>query len=337
MGWKHYSAYIMICLCCMLLGCGSKQDSLEDAETSPDMEMTPTSSPKITFPKGVVVFVNGQPILQDELVERLHTTMRQAELASSPDSSTLSSLRKESLEALIENVLIAQKAEEQKISVTDEEFRQRVQQVQAEYNGRDIQGILQEQGHSYAEWERAQWEALLLEKLVDVNLGILLTVTEVEMLQYYEENKEKYDYPDQIRASQILTYEKQRAEQALEEIRNGADFVQVARKYSESSDAETGGDLGFFAKEVMPPEFDKAILSLKMGEVSEIIQTSYGYQIFKLTGRREAHRLSFEEAKKQIRALLQRRKRMAAGDLLIEKLQQSAKILLNHELIEQVE
>ena len=287
------------------------------------------------FPDGVVAFVNETTIMQEDLADRLHTLMEQGEFTA-PDKQTLARLKKEALEELVKNMLIAQQARRQNITVTDEEFQQRVQQIQAEYGGQDIQVILEQQGESYAEWERMQWETLLLDKLVEVNMGAALMVSVEEAQQYYEQHKEKYDYPAQIRASQILAYEKELAEKALQEIRNGADFAQVAQQYSESQDATQGGDLGFFARGVMPPEFDEVIFSLNMGEVSDVIKTPYGYQIFKLTGQREAHHISFEDAKEQIKAMLAKQKRMAAVDLLMIELQKDAKILLNQEAIEQV-
>jgi parvulin-like peptidyl-prolyl isomerase len=157
-----------------------------------------------------------------------------------------------------------------------------------------------------------------------------------EVRQYYERNKEKYDHPAQVRASQILTYDEATARKALQEIQAGAEFAHVAHKYSESHDAQHGGDLGFFEQGVMPPEFDEVIFSLNMGEVSEVIKTPYGYQIFKLTGQRDAHRTSFEEAKDQIATLLQQQKRMVAADLWLAELRENATILLHQEVIKQV-
>lgn len=256
---------------------------------------------------------------------------------SSPlDEYTLNQLRSTVLEELIKKRLIAQKARGEHLTVTDEEFQQFVQQVQKEYDGANIQEILAQQGKAYEVWAQAQREALLLDKLVDADMGPFTAVTPEEVQNYYERNKEKYDHPAQVRASQILTYEESVAQKALQEIRNGTDFRKVAEIYSESADAANGGDLGFFARGLMPSEFDNVIFSLKMGELSDIIKTPYGYQIFKLTGQREAHRMSFEEAKEQIYNLLKKKKRMVAVDLWLSELRVKAKIVLNYDVIKQV-
>lgn len=327
----------------MILGCGNggedaertTQRSLSDQMESVGSQETPHSDDSALSPQ-VVAVVNEEEIMAAELADRLHRAIREGDVASPPDEYTLNRLRETALTELIEKRLIAQKAKEQNISVSEEEFQQLVQHIQNEYGGADIRNILAEQGKSYDVWASAQQKALLLEKLVDTNMASMIAVTPEEVRQYYEKNKEKYDHPAQIRASQILTYDQSVAQKAHQEIQSGMDFGKVAEKYSESADAKDGGDLGFFARGVMPPEFDSVIFSLKMGEVSDIVKTPYGYQIFKLTGQREAHRISFEEAKEQIENLLKKRKRMIAVDLWLVELRDNAKILLNHDVVKRV-
>ena len=331
---------VVVCIICFVtFGCGNREEEPDHSEkqaSENEVSLEPQESETSSLPEGAVAVVNGQAITQQEFAERLHAALEQLELSSPPDEYTLNQHREEALTELIDKTLIAQQAKVQKITLTDEEFQRVVKRVQDEYGGEDIQAILQEQGKSYDEWEKAQRESLLLDKLIDLSMDSMVTVSDEEVQQYYERNKDKYDYPAQVRASQILAYEKNIAEKALQEIQSGADFAKVAEKYSESPDAENGGDLGFFAKGAMPPEFDKVLFSLKMGEVSEVIKTPYGYQIFRLTGQREAHRVSFEEAKNQIKAMLKKQKRMIAFDLWIEELQKNSKILLDQELVRQV-
>jgi parvulin-like peptidyl-prolyl isomerase len=337
-----YLLSIVIVICCVTFGC-KKGD--KDKEASEDVmleEVTSQANKKLVaseaspLPASAVAVVNDQTISTAELTARLQAAISELNALTPPDEYTVNRLREEALTALVKNLLISQQARKQGVVVTAEEFQKRVQEVQAEYNGQDIQTILQEQGKSYDEWEKAQQETLLLEKLVDLNMGSMIVVADEEVRQYYERNQEKYDYPAQVRASQILVYDMAIAEKALQEIQNGGDFADIARQYSESPDASNGGDLGFFAPDTMPPEFDQAIFSLKMGEISDIVKTPYGYQIFKLTGHREARRVSFEEAKEQITSMLKKQKRMFAYDLWIADLQKNSKIVLNQSVIQQV-
>lgn len=341
MKWVGSRIGALLCICGMLWGCGEgkKEDAELVQEQSPDPKAAVASpQPQTPSPQAAAVaVVNGQAIPKAELTARLHAAINRLDLSAPPDDYTLTRLREDTLAELIKIVLIAQEAQKEKVAVTDEEFQQRVKQVQDEYNGKDIRTILKEQERTFDEWAKAQREALLLDKLMEVKLGATLSVSDEEIRQYYDQNQAKYDYPAQVRASQILMYEEEVAKKALQEIRTGADFAEVAKNYSESADADKGGDLDFFAKGTMPPEFDDVLFALNMGEVSGVVKTPYGYQIFKLTGQREAHKVSFEDARPQITALLKKQKRMAAFDLWIGDMQKNANITLNQELIKQVE
>lgn len=325
----------------ILAGCGSQDDlpevmeEIEEMEESLELQETATSVPT-SLPTDIAATVNGEAIPVKALTERLHRAMQELDDPSALDQYTLTRLREDALTELIANTLIAQKARENNVTVSEEDMQQVIQRVQEEYGGTAIQEILAEQEKSYSSWLQSQQETLLREKVFDVEMASVVTVSPEEVRQYYERNKEKYDHPAQVRASQILTYQKAVAEQALQAIQQGEDFATVAQKYSESEDAQNGGDLGFFSRGVMPPEFDEVIFSLKMGEVSNIVKTPYGYQIFKLTGQREAQRIAFEDVQDHIADMIKQQKRMMAIDLWMLELQNNAKIVLNLPVIKQV-
>lgn len=333
----------VVILCLALVGCGDSDSGNERLQQQPKgstedsgaAEETPPEVSRLT--DQVVALVNDEQVTIDELAARLRDATGQLDDAGSIDQYTLNQLRESALQAIINERLIAQQADKQQVSVSEEEIQQQIDALLEAYHASDIQTVLNEQGQSYQEWEQSQRDKLLLEKLVDLNMSSMISVSEEETRQAYEQNKEKYDHPAQVRAAQILTYDESQAQRALQELRNGVDFAQVARKFSESQDAETGGDLGFFGEGVMPPEFDEVIFPLKLGEISPVVKTQYGYQIFTLIERRDASRVSFEEAKTLIEERLKQQKRMFAIDLWMLDLQKEAKILLNHNAIKQVQ
>ncbi len=337
--WPFFGLALLVL--CFSPGCSSdgadpEENFPESSKKTSNPDGQPAARPESSLPSRAAALVNGDEITVAELQERLHQAMIEGNMESPPTEYTLNQLRNDVLEELMKERLIAQKAEKQGVTVSEEEFQQFVGRVREEYEGASIQDILAQQGKDYETWAEAQRKALLREKVISTSMGNFTSVTEAEVRQYYEKNIEKYDHPDQVRASQILTYDEETARQALQEIRDGAAFEQAARAYSESPDASKGGDLGFFARDVMPPEFDEVIFSLSMNEVSDVVKTPYGYQIFTLTGRREAQRVSFDEAKEQIRTLLKQKKRMVATDLWLTELRVNAKIELNHDVIQRV-
>lgn len=128
---------------------------------------------------------------------------------------------------------------------------------------------------------------------------------ENDIKAYYEKNKEKYKV-DEIRASHILIGDKNHkpedkalAEEVLQKIKNGAKFEDMAAKYGTDGTKSTGGDLNWFGKGAMDPVFEKAAYALQIGQVSDIVETQFGYHIIKLTGKREYK--PFEDVKDTIR------------------------------------
>ncbi len=146
--------------------------------------------------------------------------------------------------------------------------------------------------------------------LVDVDaLRASVKPTEREIERSYNDNIELYSTPEQVRASHILLKTtgkndaevKAKAEQVLKEAKAGADFAALARKYSEDeASAKNGGDLDFFARGRMVPEFDEAAFALQPGQISDLVKSQYGYHIIKVTDRKPATVRTLDEVRPQI-------------------------------------
>lgn len=120
----------------------------------------------------------------------------------------------------------------------------------------------------------------------------------------YIGNEEFYTNPEQRRAQHILLDEESSASAILKEIKEGGDFSELARIHSKDiATSEEGGDLGLFERELMVPEFDAAVFSMNVGDISEVVETDYGYHIIKLNEIQPSAFQSFEEVKEQLIAL----------------------------------
>jgi peptidyl-prolyl cis-trans isomerase D len=147
--------------------------------------------------------------------------------------------------------------------------------------------------------------------LVDVESlrqGIIVPSREVE--RYYNDNIELFSTPEQVRASHILLKTegkdeaavKAAAEKVLQEAKGGADFAALAKQYSEDeSNAKLGGDLDYFARGRMVPEFDEAAFGAQPGLLPELVKTSYGFHILKVVDKKAGSVRTFDEVKAQIR------------------------------------
>nr|WP_282705996.1 peptidylprolyl isomerase [Desulfatibacillum aliphaticivorans] len=140
-------------------------------------------------------------------------------------------------------------------------------------------------------------------------------VTDAEIRKFYDDNLEsRFTKPEEVRASHILfgtkdaktaeekeAIKKQAQEVLLKAKKPGADFAALAREYSSCPSKEKGGDLNFFTKERMVPEFSKAAFSMEVGEISSLVETQFGYHIIKVTDKTPAEVRPFESAALAIR------------------------------------
>jgi peptidyl-prolyl cis-trans isomerase D len=136
-----------------------------------------------------------------------------------------------------------------------------------------------------------------------------ITVSPDDIKRSYEDKEQQYSTPEQVRASHILLKTqgkddaavKKQAEDLLAKAKSGADFGKLASQYSEDDVSKAkAGDLDFFSKGQMVPEFDKVAFSLKVGEISDLVKSQYGYHIIKVTDKKAATKKSLDEVRAQI-------------------------------------
>jgi peptidyl-prolyl cis-trans isomerase D len=162
--------------------------------------------------------------------------------------------------------------------------------------------------------------------LIDIEaLRAKIVVSAADIERAYNSNIEQYSTPEQVRASHILLKTegkddagvKARAEELLKQARAGADFAELAKKNSEDeASAKNGGDLDYFGRGRMVPEFDQAAFSLEPGKISDLVKTQYGYHIIKVVDKKPATTRTLSEVRQQIQDQLSYERAQAqAGDL----------------------
>lgn len=125
-------------------------------------------------------------------------------------------------------------------------------------------------------------------------------VKDEEIVQYYNENKESFRTDESVRASHILVDSEEEAKELAAKLSSGLSFEEAAREYSKCPSGARGGDLGYFTRGRMVPEFEEAAFAMKEGEISRPVQTQFGYHIIKVTDRKEPGILPLEQVKNQI-------------------------------------
>lgn len=152
-----------------------------------------------------------------------------------------------------------------------------------------------------AEYKR-QAEIAVLRILQNVYLSrqIESGLTEDRLKKLYDEFVADNPPTEQIRASHILVETKEAAQAIATEVRGGADFAEVARRESTGPSASAGGDLGYFEEGQMVPTFSEVAFSLEVDEVSEPVQTQFGWHVIKLTDRRQAPPPALDEVRDEL-------------------------------------
>ena len=241
----------------------------------------------------VLATVNGANITQKQFETELKNLPPQLQpMAQSPDG------RKELLDSMIVREIVYQDAQKQGLEKSPD-YIDRLEEVK---------------------------KKLLVELDLKKKLDSEIKLNDEDLKKIYEQYKEKFKTGEQIRASHILVKDEKTANEVEAALKKGTPFADLAKKHSTDSTAEKGGDLGWFEKGKMVPEFDKAAFALKDGETSRIVKSNFGYHIIKAVGRRPAGYAPFDEVKDQIKAAILPGKQQEVFMKVKAELKKSAKI-----------
>lgn len=158
-------------------------------------------------------------------------------------------------------------------------------------------------------------------------------VSDEDLKKFYDQNKDKFKTGDQVKASHILVKSEKEAKDVLAQLKAGGNFEELAKKLSTDGAAAKGGDLGWFSKGSMIPEFEKVAFAMKENQTSDIVKTKFGFHIIKLTGKRAAGERSFEDVKEQIKSSMLPGKQQEVFQKLKEDLKKSGKYTIKDDVL----
>lgn len=256
-----------------------------------------------------VAKVNDENITEDELEKYVDYRKKEAELSGyiapemwgqvieGSEFTYEQQLKQSSLQDLINQRVLLQKADEEEIEVTNKELDKELEEFRnTEEKEKNFNDYLDQLGISEEYFEEMYKQGMTINKLMDK----LVKIDEKSVKEEYEANKESYD---KIKASHILVETKEEAEEVKNKIKEGEDFAELAKEYSTDPSAEqNAGDLGFFGKDAnLVPEFKDAAFELKKGEVSGPVKSEYGYHIIKVTDEKKGLEANEEEIKENLK------------------------------------
>jgi parvulin-like peptidyl-prolyl isomerase len=282
----------------------------------------------------MTLFVNGEKIEESAIkreYERLKPHYEQV-FKDQPPKQQKAQLLDWSKENVIEMVLIKQEAKNYGKPIPKDLVETALAKIKEQYT--DPEQI-------YKDFNTKDDEKI--KEAIEMQMRIERTLEEVhkdipepskqDVSQYYEDNKEQFKYPEQIRVGQIVKHiswqtDEEAAQniirQALDELKKGAVFETLALKYSDCP--ENGGDLGYITRGEMVEEFEDVVFNLGVGQASDIFRTRFGYHIAKVYDRKHPVIPEFKEVKAQITDALKEQAKSKAIDDFIDKLKSKAKI-----------
>lgn len=298
-----------------LFACSRQEDTAAPSPQSPDAsDLT------------IVATVNGDPITQGEFQERFLRAGYRL------NDSSGAEVREEFLNRLIEQKMLLKEAQRKRIKIGLAEINERIEIMKKEH-GKDLREELAAQGVDFEKWKADLWENLMIERLVGREIDRHVSVSPGEVRRYYQSNLDSFLRPEEVRVRQIVVTTEAEAHALLAQARQGADFASLARERSTAPEASRGGDLGYFARGEMPSEFN-IVFQLRLGELSGVVKSPYGYHLFKLEDRRQPGRRGLDDVSDAITQKLQQEKQDALYRRWMKELRSRTKFEVNYQALE---
>ncbi len=331
-----------------------KPDASSPVETVLDEAAAPASIDIPALPD-VVAKVDDIEITGADLAKLIDPMLKRYAASGAGDPRALAEatkhLRQEALDHLVLQRLLQREAAAKGVAVTDADldafFKDKLPPNVT------LEQVAEQQGITVADIREQVSVGLTIEKYLEAVVADLPAATDDEAKAEYDkiaaENPNAFKKPETVQASHILVKvekgaddaTKAAARQKIDELRqkivDGADFAEVAKENSDCPSGRRGGDLGSFGRGQMVKPFEEAAFALGTNEVSEVVETQFGFHVIKVTGKTPAGKTPLEEVRDQIAEHLSGEDKGKKVTELINELKSKAKVFINEALSKQPE
>ncbi|MBW1648478.1 MAG: peptidylprolyl isomerase [Deltaproteobacteria bacterium] len=285
--------------------------------------------------------VNGETISKGQLDRELASIQgRMARQGHPVPDESLAQIRGQVLDRMIGEELLFQESRKQKIRVDDQKIQAQIDEMSQSFEDKAAFDLaLANAGLSREALTERLRRQMAIQQLIEDKIVAGVTVAEGRAEEFYKANPEIFAQPEQVRARHILirtgaeadAAAKAEARKQIDEIRqkaiDGEDFAALAKTHSQDPGSkENGGDLGFFARGQMVKPFEDTAFALKENEVSQVVESPFGFHIIQVTGRKPAETIAYETVKPRILEHLKQQAIREKLDAYVDGLRQGAKI-----------
>lgn len=285
----------------------------------------------------IVATVNGVPITEAEVERQIELELPKVLYHDNITEEKRLKYREKAIEELIIRELFYQEAKEKGIKVQGSKVKEVFNSYKAQYGGEE--GLKKALNVKELDTEGIKKEiekTLIVDEFERSYIENNSRITDAELKEYYEKNKDSFREPDKIRLREIfvsvpydadyktIEEKKKKADDILKRIKAGEDFADLAWKYSEDPYAVKGGDIGYMHRGRLSPELEDVAFKLKPGEVSGLIEVKAGYFIIKVEDFISSRLIGFNEIKDKLRKDLQDKRKKEVREELIKRLKAKA-------------
>ena len=321
MRWLRAAWVVALCLFVVSFGLGSLSHAADQKQA------TAKSAPEAGAPDkaagvATIATVNGVAITQSDLDRDMGRYERQmAMLGQVPDPAQVGEMKKKVLDGLIGREVLRQESQKLGVKVSDAEVDERVASLKNRFpSEKDFSDTLAKMSLTESELKTQFAQEMGISKLIDQEVGSKVTVTDAEAKAFYDANPELFKTPEMVRASHILVMVDQKAGDAdkakakekmagiQKKVQAGEDFAELAKQFSDCKSSTSGGDLDFFQRGQMVGAFEDAAFKLNVGEVSDVVETQFGYHLIKVTDKKPAETKTYDQVKDELTKYLKQQK-----------------------------
>lgn len=313
-------------------GSGTPPAAGQAAQTPP----TPPKPVPQQLPE-VIARVNGEAVKKDEFEQMLKTMERQAGQPIPADRRD--EIIRGALDQMITYKVLSLESRARGIKVEEAEVEAKLQEIKKQFpTDQAFQQALKDRNMTLENVRSDARVDLSVNKLMTAELSNIPAASEAEAKDFYDKNPDKFKQPEQVRASHILIRVDKTADEAarkrargeidavMKKVKAGGDFAALAKEHSQDGSAAQGGDLNYFSKGQMVEPFNKVAFELKPGQVSDVVQTEFGYHIIKVADHKAERTIPFEEIQPRIKDFLAQEKKRAHETSFIDGLKKKSKI-----------
>jgi peptidyl-prolyl cis-trans isomerase C len=305
------------------------------AAKAPAPPLTPKPIPAVL--PAVVAKVNGEDIPRAEFETTVQNVERRAGRPVPPEQRD--QVYRGVLDELIAMRLLKQEVTRRQVTATDAEMAEALKQMRGQFpTEAAFKQALTAQRMTVEQLREETRTQVLVSKMLQQEVGSQIDVKPADISGFYEKNPDKFQQPEAVHASHVLitvaegaapavkAAARAKAEDVLKQARAGVDFARLARTYSDDGSKQRGGDLGFFPKGQMVPAFEAAAFALAPNQISDIVESPFGFHVIKVIEKRPAQSVPFAQVAPRIEQYLRQEQQQEKTKAFVDQLRAKGRV-----------